>query len=42
MLFGELVHPNKRGHRLIEVRLLELLARRGMLWDLSVPEMNVD
>jgi lysophospholipase L1-like esterase len=42
MLFGELVHPNKRGHRLIEVRLLELLARRGMLWDLSVPELNVD
>ena len=40
--FGELVHPNKRGHRLMEVRLLELLARREMLWDLSVPELDVD
>jgi lysophospholipase L1-like esterase len=42
MLFGELVHPNKRGHRLMEVRLLEFLSRQGMLWDLSVPELNVD
>ncbi len=42
MLFGELVHPNKRGHRLMEVRLLEFLSRQGMLWDLSVPELNVE
>ncbi len=41
-LFGELVHPNKRGHRLMEVRLLEFLARRKMLWDLAVPELNID
>ena len=42
MLFGELVHPNQRGHRLMEVRLLEFLARREMLWDLAVPELNID
>ncbi len=42
MLFGELVHPNIRGHRLMEVRLLEFLARREMLWDLAVPELNID
>ena len=41
-LFGELVHPNKRGHRLMKVRLLEFLARREMLWDLAVPELNID
>jgi hypothetical protein len=42
MLFGEPVHPNDPGHRLMEVRLLEFLARQGMLWDLSPPELNVD
>jgi lysophospholipase L1-like esterase len=42
MLFGEPVHPNDPGHRLMEVRLLEFLARQGMLWDLSLPELNVD
>ena len=41
-LFGELIHPNLPGHRLMEVRLLEFLSRQGMLWDLSVPELNVD
>jgi lysophospholipase L1-like esterase len=41
-LFGELVHPTTRGHRLMEVRLLEFLSRQEMLWDLSVPELNVD
>ncbi|MCH8084598.1 MAG: SGNH/GDSL hydrolase family protein [Myxococcales bacterium] len=40
MLFGELVHPNVQGHRLMEVRLLELLARREMLWDLAIPELD--
>ncbi|MBW2541077.1 MAG: SGNH/GDSL hydrolase family protein [Deltaproteobacteria bacterium] len=40
MLFGELVHPNKRGHRLMEVRLLEFLSHEKMLWDLSVPELD--
>jgi lysophospholipase L1-like esterase len=38
-LFGELVHPNKPGHQLMEARLLEFLSREGMLWDLSVPEL---
>jgi len=42
MLFGEPVHPNDPGHRLIEVRLLEFLSSQGMLWDLSLPELNVD
>ena len=42
MLFGELVHLNKPGHQLMEVRLLEFLSRQGMLWDLSMPELNVD
>jgi lysophospholipase L1-like esterase len=42
MLFGEPVHPNVQGHRLMEVRLIEFLARREMLWDLSVPELNDD
>jgi len=42
MLFGELIHPNKPGHRLMEVRLLEFLSRQEMLWDLSLPELNAD
>jgi len=42
MLFGELVHPNKPGHQLMEARLLGFLSRQGMLWDLSVPEISVD
>ena len=42
MLFGELVHLNKPGHQLMEVRLLEYLSSQGMLWDLSMPELNVD
>ena len=39
--FGELVHPNLPGHRLMEVRLLEFLWRKKMLWDLSLPELHV-
>jgi lysophospholipase L1-like esterase len=42
LLFGELVHPTVQGHRLMEVRLIEFLASRGMLWDLAVPEFNAD
>jgi len=42
MLFGELVHPNKPGHQLMEARLLDFLSRHGMLWDLSVPEISVE
>ena len=42
MLFGELVHPNVQGHRLMEVRLLELLASRKMLWGLSLPDLSAD
>ena len=42
MLFGELVHPNHPGHRLIEARLLEFLSRQRMLWDLSLPELSIE
>jgi lysophospholipase L1-like esterase len=42
MLFGEPVHPNKPGHRLMEVRLLEFLSRQEMLWDLSLPDLHVE
>jgi lysophospholipase L1-like esterase len=42
MLFGEPVHPNKRGHQLMAVRLLEFLSRQEMLWDLSVPKPHVE
>jgi lysophospholipase L1-like esterase len=42
MLFGEPVHPNLPGHRLAEVRLLEFLSRKGMLWDLALPELSVE
>jgi lysophospholipase L1-like esterase len=42
MLFGEPVHPNKPGHRLMAVRLLEFLSRQEMLWDLSVPKPHVE
>ncbi len=42
MLFGEPVHPNAPGHRLMEVRLLEFLSRQEMLWDLSLPELHAD
>lgn len=34
-LFGEVIHPNHLGHRLLASRLLEVLESRGMLWDLS-------
>jgi hypothetical protein len=38
-LFGEPIHPNQRGHRLMAARLLKFLASEGMLWDLSGPEL---
>ena len=40
MLFGEPIHPNVQGHRIMEVQLLEFLSREGMLWDLSLPELS--
>jgi lysophospholipase L1-like esterase len=35
--FGELIHPNHMGHRLIASELLKLMAKNGMLGDLNVP-----
>jgi hypothetical protein len=37
--FGELIHPNHIGHRLLASELLKLMKRNGMLGDMSVPEM---
>lgn len=36
-LFGEHIHPNHRGHRLIAERLGAFLARQGLLGDLHPP-----
>ena len=36
--FGELIHPNHMGHRLMASELLELMSQRGLLGDLKVPE----
>ena len=37
--FGELIHPNHMGHRLIASELLKLLATNRMLHDLQVPTL---
>jgi len=36
--FGELIHPNHMGHRLMASELLELMSQRHLLGDLKVPE----
>jgi lysophospholipase L1-like esterase len=36
--FGELIHPNHMGHRLMAAELLKLMAQRQLLADLKVPE----
>ena len=36
--FGELIHPNHMGHRLMASELLKLMAQRQLLSDLKVPE----
>jgi lysophospholipase L1-like esterase len=36
--FGELIHPNHMGHRLLTFELLKLMAQRRLLGDLNVPE----
>jgi lysophospholipase L1-like esterase len=38
-LFGEFIHPNHLGHLLMASRLLDFLEGRGMLWELSPPEV---
>lgn len=37
--FGELIHPNHIGHRLLASELLKLMRRNRMLGDMNVPEM---
>jgi len=37
--FGELIHPNHMGHRLLASELLELLAKDKLLGDMKVPEL---
>ena len=36
--FGELIHPNHIGHRLMASELLKLMSERHLLRDLNVPE----
>ncbi len=36
--FGELIHPNHIGHRLMASELLKLMAQRHLLGDLNIPE----
>lgn len=36
-LFGEDIHPNVHGHRLMAARLLAYLDENGGIWDLRVP-----
>jgi phospholipase/lecithinase/hemolysin len=35
--FGELIHPNHIGHRLMASELLKFMAQRHLLGDLNVP-----
>jgi lysophospholipase L1-like esterase len=37
--FGELIHPNHIGHRLLASELLKLMKRNQMLADMNVPDM---
>jgi lysophospholipase L1-like esterase len=36
--FGELIHPNHMGHRLMASELLELMSHQHLLGDLNVPK----
>ena len=37
--FGELIHPNHMGHRLMASELLAFMSQRNLLGDLRVPEL---
>ncbi len=39
-LFGELIHPNHMGHRLLTSELLKLLAQNRALGDLNIPTLT--
>ena len=36
--FGELIHPNHMGHRLLASELLKLMAQRHLLGDMKAPQ----
>jgi len=38
--FGELIHPNHMGHRLIASELLRLIASNRVLADLNIPALT--
>ena len=38
--FGELIHPNDMGHRLITLELLKLLKQTRSLGDLNIPSLT--
>jgi lysophospholipase L1-like esterase len=38
--FGELIHPNHMGHRLIASELLKLLTTNGMLKEVQIPVLT--
>ena len=38
--FGELIHPNYMGHRLLTAELLKLLAQTSALGDLNIPSLT--
>ena len=37
--FGELIHPNHIGHRLLASELLDLMKQKNLLGDLSIPHL---
>ncbi|HJU92918.1 MAG TPA: SGNH/GDSL hydrolase family protein [Pyrinomonadaceae bacterium] len=39
--FGELIHPNHLGHRLMASELLKLMAQQRLLGDLKIPEFQL-
>lgn len=38
--FGELIHPNHMGHRLLTSELLKLIAAKGSLKELNIPQLT--
>ena len=39
--FGELIHPNHLGHRLLAQELMKLMAQHRLLGDLKIPEFQL-
>jgi lysophospholipase L1-like esterase len=38
--FGELIHPNHMGHRLLASELLKMISAKGMLTELNIPTLT--